>query len=323
LWQVLSQIKKPEHPNLLVGISAADDAGVYKLSDDLALIQTVDFFTPIVDDPYTFGQIAVANALSDVYAMGGMPLTALNIVGFPKRDMDLQVLVDILNGGQDMAEKAEVIIVGGHTIDDAELKYGLAVTGVVHPQRIVRIDTARVGDQLVLTKPLGLGLITTALKVTGIPDSLYQRVVQVMTTLNREASEIMREVGIHACTDVTGFGLLGHAYEMAQGSGVSLRIFSSRVPLLEEALLYAQKGFIPGGNWANRSFLKPHIQVAKNISDELLTALHDPQTSGGLLIAVPARKAPELVQRLRGKGLEHTAVIGEVIEKQDKELIVE
>lgn len=298
---------------LLVGLNTADDAGVYKLTEEIALIQTVDFFTPIVDDPYTYGQIAAANSLSDVYAMGGKPLTAMNIVGFPQKLFSNDVLVEILRGGFDKAAEAETLVVGGHTIMDDELKYGMSVTGIVHPSKIVTNAGARPGDIIYLTKPLGTGIISTALKSGKDLGALQTKAIQVMTTLNKSAAEVMQQIGVHACTDITGFGLLGHSYELARASQVGMKIDASAVPIFEEALQLIKDGFVPGGTSNNRFFLENKVHVADSISWEHSTLLFDAQTSGGLLIIVPAANASKLERALLEAGVSPVARIGEVV----------
>lgn len=310
---MLKKLPQPDDPNLLVGINTADDAGVYKLTDEIALIQTVDFFTPIVDDPYTYGQIAAANSLSDIYAMGGKPLTAMNIVGFHQKFFPLDVLVEILKGGYDKAAEANTIIVGGHTIMDEELKYGLSVTGVVHPDRIVTNAGAKPGDKLVLTKPLGTGIISSALKSGKKLGELERQANQVMTTLNKTAAEVMQEIGVNAATDVTGFGLLGHAYEMAVASKVGFRIWAAKVPIFEEAVPLITEGYVPGGTNNNRYYLQDKIRLTDSLGWERSTLLFDAQTSGGLFISVPGEKVDQLTRELRRRGVDTVAVIGEVV----------
>lgn len=286
---------------------------MYKLTNDIALIQTVDFFTPIVDDPYIYGQIAAANSLSDVYAMGGRPVTAMNIVGFHQKFFSLDVLVEILTGGFDKATEAGAIVVGGHTIMDEELKYGLSVTGIVHPDKVITNAGARIGDKLVLTKPLGTGIISTALKLGKNLGELVARVCRVMSTLNKTASEVMQRIGVHACTDITGFGLLGHCFEMAVASNVSFQIWFSKIPYFKEAIPLIEEGFVPGGTKNNRNFLKDKVMIKVSIPQEHSTILFDAQTSGGLLIAVAEYKVDRLTTELRQKGLETVEVIGEVV----------
>lgn len=298
--------------NLLVGMQKPDDAGVYRIAPDLALILTVDFFTPIVDDPYDFGQIAVANALSDVYAMGGKPLLAMNIICFPVKDLDVSVLHEVLRGGTDKMAEAGVLLVGGHSVEDREIKYGLSVTGTVHPDRVLRSTGARSGDALILTKPLGTGIIGTALKGEMASKIAEEKVIVSMKTLNRKAAELMAGFEVHACTDVTGFGLLGHACEMIEGSDVGMTITSSQVPVFPEALEYAGMGLIPGGAYRNLDFRKGMVDMAAGIPDDCMKVLYDPQTSGGLLIALDAAHANDLLMTLLDHGVGDSAIIGEI-----------
>ena len=309
---MLRQLPKVSDPNLLVGISTGDDAAVYKLSARVALVQTVDFFPPIVDDPYTYGAIAAANALSDVYAMGGTPLLALNIVGFPV-SLPKAVLRRILKGGADKAAEAGVLIVGGHTVDDEEPKYGLAVTGLVRPGKQVTNAGARPGDALVLTKPIGTGIITTAGKQGRVPPKVLREAIRQMATLNHAAADAMVRVGVHAATDVTGFGLLGHLRPMLKASGATARVTASAVPLLEGARALAEQGIAPGGTQRNFESLDPVVRWGRSVDKYTRLLLCDAQTSGGLLIAVPRRKLKRLVAELRDGGVETTAVIGEVL----------
>ena len=300
----------------------AEDAGVYKLSEELAIVQTLDFFTPIVDDPYIFGQVTAANALSDVYAMGGRPLTAMNIVCFPVKTMDMSVLKEILSGGLDKMREAGVTLVGGHSVEDQELKYGLSVTGIIHPAKVILNTGAEVGDKLLLTKPLGTGIINTALKGGLAEEGAVSRAIKCMVTLNRKASELMMEVDVHACTDVSGFGLLGHASEMIEGTDVGMVIYSSLVPLLPDTEGYAQMGLIPAGTIRNRDFRLPMIELATEISDEKLLILFDAQTSGGLLISVPGQEADMLLQRMREEGIKEATIIGEITAEPKGKIIV-
>ena len=301
-------------PNLIAGIEHCDDAGVYKLSDDLALIQTLDFFTPIVDDPYTFGQVAVANSLSDVYAMGGTPLTAMNIICFPIKTMDMSILHDILRGGLDKMREAGVILLGGHSVEDQELKYGLSVTGTIHPGRVILNRGARVGDALILTKPLGTGIINTVLKANMAPDDMVNKSIQCMATLNRKAAELMMQFPhVNACTDVTGFGLLGHASEMIENSDVGLSIQASSVPVFSEVQPFVEMGIIPGGLNRNRNFRLHMIETGPDCPPWLVDVFFDPQTSGGLLISLPKSDAQQLVKNMNEKGIEDAAIIGEVV----------
>jgi selenide,water dikinase len=311
--KALSNLPLISHPNLIAGMERAEDASVYKLTDEIAIIQTVDFFTPIVDDPYSFGQVAAANALSDVYAMGGRPLTAMNVVCFPIKSMDIAILKEVLAGGVAKVHEAGAIVVGGHSIEDPEIKYGLSVTGVIHPDRVVLNSGSRPGDKLILTKPLGTGIIGTALKAGAAGASAEARIVKSMTELNGKAAELMQAVGVDACTDVTGFGLLGHACEMLNESQVGMAIDSATVPCFPEAKEFALKGLLPGGLGRNREFRAGTVDIAANVPDYLADILFDPQTSGGLLIAVPAEKAATLLDRMHREGIEAATIIGEVV----------
>ncbi len=302
-----------QHPDLIVGVETSDDAGVFRLRDDLALVNTVDFFTPVVDDPYTYGQISAANSLSDVYAMGGEPKTALNIVCFPQSGIDKEILADILRGGADKAAEAGVVVVGGHSVADDEIKYGMAVTGVIDPRRVQRNVGAQVGDVLVLTKPLGTGILTTALKKGYLSEEEYGAVVASMTTLNRAAAQVMLRHTVHACTDITGFSLMGHACEMAMGSRVTLRLQSTALPLLPGALRLAREGYITGGCKRNRTYLADKVRVLPEVPQDLNEVAFDPQTSGGLLIAVPAHEAEVFVCDLLNEGVPVAAMIGEAV----------
>jgi selenide, water dikinase len=311
------------HPNLLVGMERVEDAGVYKLAFDLAIVQTVDFFTPIVDDPFAFGQIAAANSLSDVYAMGGKPLTAMNIVCFPIQSMDVSVLRQILLGGIEKLKEAEVVLVGGHSVDDQELKYGLSVTGSIHPDKILRKEGAQPGDKLVLTKPLGTGIISTAIKGGLAGEAATNRIIKSMSTLNRKASEIMLETGVHACTDITGFGLIGHAAEMIEGTGVGIVIHADSVPVFPGTRELADMGMIPGGLHRNRDFRKAMVKVGKDVDEFAADIIYDPQTSGGLLIAVAGNKVEKLLEKLHGAGITEAAVIGEVTANHPGKIVVQ
>ncbi len=301
-------------PNVLVGTGFADDAGVYKLSDELALVATVDFFTPIVDDPRAFGLIAAANALSDIYAMGGQPLFAMNVVGFPKDRLPLEVLTQILSGGCEKATEAGICIIGGHSIDDPEPKYGLAVIGKVQPDRVVRNIGARPGDRLFLTKPLGSGIITTAIKRGLASAGLIERVTNLMATLNRAAGEAMQVVPPSAATDVTGFGLLGHLWEMASGSGVGAIVQVDRVPVLAEAWEFASRDVVPGGTRRNLSYLADKVVWGPGVDEVDRLVLSDAQTSGGLLVAVPPERAAAFRETLLHLGTPAAAEIGSIVE---------
>jgi selenide, water dikinase len=313
LAAVLSRLPRQSDPNLLVSFETSDDAGIYRIAPDLALVQTVDFFTPLVDDPFTFGQIAATNALSDVYAMGGRPVTALSIVCFPP-DGDLDVLEQIMRGGITKMAEAGCVVVGGHSVRDAEIKFGYAVTGLIDPGRVFTNTGAVTGDVLILTKPIGTGVITTALKRGLAKPDWVENAVQSMTTLNRAASEIVSAAaGVHAMTDVTGFGLMGHGRELALGSGVTLEIVLEAVPLIEGALEAVRIGAIPAGLLANRDFAEcvSADSPGSQIADDLRTLLYDPQTAGGLLISVGPDHADAMLGSLRGAGLS-AAKIGSV-----------
>jgi selenide,water dikinase len=300
------------HPDLLVGLEAADDAGVFRLTPEIALIQTLDFFTPIVNDPYQFGQIAAANALSDVYAMGGRPLTAMNIACFPLKTTPVEVLKEILRGGLDKVHEAGALLVGGHSVEDPELKYGLAVTGIVHPEQILTNGGARVGDWLVLTKPLGTGIIATALKGRLASKEAEEAAIRVMSALNRAAAEALEGLEVHALTDITGFGLLGHGLEMALASKAELTLYASRVPVLSWAREYAAMGLVPAGSHANRNFCEKHLRVDPQVDQIEVDLVSDAQTSGGLFIAVAPQHGETLLSRLQERGVVDAAVIGEV-----------
>lgn len=313
LAQVLGALPlQPENPNVLVGYDMADDAGVFRLRDGVALVQTVDFFTPIADDPEIYGRIAAINALNDVYAMGGRPLTALAIVCYPQKE-DLEVLGQILRGGQMAMNEAGVIVLGGHSIDDVEIKFGYAVTGLIDPQKVVTNAGAKAGDALILTKPIGTGAISTGIKRGVVSESTVKAAMKAMTTSASAASDAMQRVGAHACTDVTGFGLLGHAYEMARASEVTLVIESDRVPLLPDVLELISKGMLTRGDKNNRVYVGETLEVATHISSQMQSALFDPQTAGGLLISIERGGAEELV-----KELGEAVIIGEVEPRSDK-----
>ncbi len=319
---MLCGLEFPSDENVLVGLESADDAGVYRISDDLAIIQTVDFFTPIVDDPYDYGQIAAANALSDIYAMGGTPKTALNLVGFPIKEIDISVLRAIIQGGLDKMREADVVLVGGHSIEDSELKYGLSVTGFIHPDRIITKRGLRVGDRLVLTKPLGTGIINTAIKGGVASKEIADRVTRLMAALNRDAAAIMLGHPVHACTDITGFGLLGHLAEMVAGSGLGIRLTSKRIPILPEAMRFAGMGMVPGGAARNRDFRESMVSIDSSADPLLRDVLFDPQTSGGLLIGVAGDSADKLLSDLQAKGITDAALIGEVTSEPGEKIEV-
>ena len=306
---------------MIIGLENPDDAGVYKISEELAIIQTVDFFTPVVDDPYYFGQIAVSNSLSDVYAMGGIPKTAMNIVCFPSEKMDISVLREILEGGIDKMKEADVILIGGHSVDDPEIKYGLSVTGFVHPKKVITKRGIKEGDLLILTKPLGLGIINTCIKGNVASKELIDKAIGIMAELNKDASEVMKEFSVHACTDITGFGLIGHMAEMIIDTELSIVIYAKRVPIIEEAKDFALMGFVPAGTYKNMDFYKK--MVKDELNDEILKLiLFDPQTSGGLLIACPEKEADPLLRRLKNSGIESSEIIGEVVKDKEEQIII-
>jgi selenide,water dikinase len=323
LDRALCGLEFPTDSNVIVGLEKADDAGVYKISDDLAIIQTVDFFTPIVDDPYGFGQIAAANALSDVYAMGGVPKTAMNLVAFPLKDMDISVLRQIIQGGLDKMREAGVVLVGGHSVEDKELKYGLSVTGFIHPDRVLTKKNLKAGDRLILTKPLGTGIINTAIKGGLASKEITDTVTRLMATLNKDAAEIMVHFPVHACTDITGFGFLGHLSEMVVDSGTGIRIQTDRVPILPQTLNYAGMGLVPAGAYKNREFFERHVDVAIGVDPLIQDILFDPQTSGGLLICVEGDRADGLLQALKQRGIHDAAIVGQVDSEPKERIIVE
>lgn len=310
-----------EDPNLLLGLDAPDDAAIYRISDDMALVQTVDFFTPIVDDAYAWGAIGAANSFSDVYAMGGKPLLALNLVGWPM-DVDLDLLAGVLQGGSDKAAEAEVSIIGGHTVDDREPKYGMSVTGTVNPKRVVKISTARPGMVLVMTKPLSMGVISTAIKREAASDSLIEQATQIMSTLNAAAAEAMNEIGPGAATDVTGFGLIGHLHQMARTSGVAAEVWLDQVPVLDGVIDLIGKGLVPGGTRRNEAHFSQFVTFDPAIDESHRTLLFDAQTSGGLLIAVEEDREKDLVAALGDRAVPVVDVIGRTVEGVAGELKV-
>ncbi len=321
LDSVLTKLPKQTDPNVLIGFDTADDAGVYQLAPDLALVQTVDFFTPIVDDPYTFGQVAAANSLSDVYAMGGRPISALSIVGFPNTGRDLDILEGILQGGLAKMQEAGCAVIGGHSIGDEEIKFGYAVTGLINPKRVLSNSSARPGDRLVLTKRIGTGIISTALKKGRASEASTSAAIESMCALNRAASEIALKFKVHSATDITGFGLLGHAREMAAGSKVSLVINSARVEFLPGATDYSREGFLPGGLKRNMEFNCGCVEFANGIAEEIRNLLYDPQTSGGLLLSASSKHATSLVNELRKHNIP-AQDIGEVLPKTKPLILV-
>lgn len=319
LKSVLDKIPNKFDENLLIGFDSSDDGAVYKLTEDIAIIQTLDFFTPIVEDPYTFGKIAAANALSDVYAMGGEVKVALNIVGFPEK-MDADILGEILRGGAEKVHEAGGVVSGGHSINDPEPKYGLSVTGVVHPSKILPNNNCKIGDKLILTKPLGVGIITTAHRVGEASEEAYNKAIKSMETLNKYAADKMKKYKVNACTDVTGFGFLGHLNEMIKDE-YSIKVNGNTLPYIKEAYDYAKEFLITAGGQRNRRHLKDKV-LFKDIEFALEEILFDPQTSGGLLISVSSDEADDLLKELQEFDLK-SEIVGEVIEKQEFNIIVE
>jgi selenide,water dikinase len=318
LIRCLRGVPQVRNDNLIVASETYDDAGVYKLDDETALVQTVDVFTPVVDDPYWYGAVVAANALSDVYAMGGRPITVLSILGFPG-ELDPSMMTEILTGSADVVKQSGAVVAGGHTIIDSELKFGLAVTGLVHPDRVVRNSTAKVGDKLVLTKPLGTGLLTTGLKRGVVKDpALSEQVTRMMATLNRGAGEAMMEVGVNAATDITGYGFIGHGKEMADGSGVTLRVNWSAIPTLPDDVEKLSESCMSGGTSNNRRHAMPFVSFSEEVDHAKQVVLFDAQTSGGLLISVPAERTDALLAALEAHGVETRAVVGEVVEQSEK-----
>jgi selenide,water dikinase len=311
-----------DDPNLLVGTETHDDAGVYRLAPDLAIVQTIDFFPPLVNDPFVYGQIAAANALSDIYAMGGAPRTALNLVGYPDDKESLDWLGEILRGGAERCHAAGTVIVGGHTVRDAEIKFGMAVTGTVHPEKVITNAAARPGDRLVLTKPLGTGFVTTAHKADACPEDVFKAACASMIQLNDAGRDAMIEAGAHAATDVTGFGLAGHAYEMAEGSRTTLVFELARLPLLPGAEQLARRPYLTRASATNAGYVAPGLRIEVRPDPVRLEFFYDAQTSGGLLISVPADRADALVGKLREKGAAAASVVGEVRAREDAALIL-
>ncbi len=320
--QVLCHLPKINDKNLIVGLDTSDDAAVYRINDSLSLIQTLDFFTPVVDDPYTFGQIAAANSLSDIYAMGGEPRLALNIVCFPNC-LSPDILGEILRGGNDKVTESGAILVGGHSVSDDEPKYGLSVTGFIHPDNILTNSNAKIGDVLVLTKPLGIGIINTAIKGEIADKKTYDEAVEVMTTLNKYGKKAIDKTGgVNSVTDITGFGLLGHALEMAMGSNVTIKINSKDIPVIEGSIEYANMGLIPAGAYSNKNYIKDRVYFKDNIPKYLEDIMYDPQTSGGLLISVRKDRVSSLLKALENSPTQY-GIIGEVCENAGYYLIVE
>lgn len=317
--QVLRHLPKFHDENLIVGFNRSDDAAVYKINDDTAVILTMDFFTPVVDDPYQYGQVAAANSLSDVYAMGGKPVTAMNIVCFPSC-LSVDILGQILKGGADKILEAGAVVAGGHSVQDNEPKYGLSVMGVVHPDKVITNSAAKPGDVLILTKPLGLGILNTAIKADLVNEKVINEAVEIMAYLNKDACEAMQTVGVNSCTDITGFGLLGHALEMAEGSDVTIEIWSDYIPIIKESIELARMGIIPGGAYRNQEYVGDKVIFINEIRQEIKDILFDPQTSGGLLISVAEDKSDKLLSLLRQSNKTSFSIIGKVKEKDKKPL---
>ncbi len=314
-------LPRQNNPDLIVGLDRADDAGVYKLNSELAIVQTVDYITAIVDDPYTFGMIAAANSLSDIYAMGSKPITAMNIIAFPTDTMDMSVMTQVLSGSLAKLNEAGVTLIGGHSVKDSELKYGLSITGIVHPDKVITKSTARAGDRLMLTKPLGTGILTTALKAGMLSEETKARLSEQMMRLNNNAAAAMIDAEVNACTDITGFGLLGHACEMAENSKVAIEIFADKVPFIPETLEFTRMGLVPEGMYANQEFRVDMVRDG-GTDEDLLSVLYDPQTSGGLFISVPAEKAEALLASIRRGGDGDAAIVGQVVDKPEGQIIL-
>jgi len=315
LAQVLSKLPKQNNKNVIVGYETSDDAGVFRLNNETALVQTVDFFTPVVDEPEIYGQIAAINSLNDIYAMGGTPLTALSLVCYPQKG-DWEILGQILLGGQKIMNAENVVVLGGHSIDDQEMKFGYSVTGIIHPKKVIKNSGAKEGDILVLTKPIGTGVISTGIKFEKASERATNAALKTMTTSAREASKKMQEIGVNACTDITGFGLLGHAFEMAKASGVTFEIESEKVPLLPDVLELIKQKMLTRGDRNNRVYVGETVRIDEGVSREMQSALFDPQTAGGLLISLEESKAQRLIE-----DLESAVVIGRV--KVFKEKLIE
>jgi selenide,water dikinase len=310
------------YPEVLVGLEKADDAGVYRLTPDIALVQTIDVITPVVDDPFAFGQVAAANSLSDVYAMGGRPVTAMSFVGFPTGTIEIETLRLILEGALSKLDEAGCALVGGHSVKDAEIKFGLSVTGVIDPKKVLTKGGGRPGDKLILTKPLGTGILNTALKGGQLDEAETAAVITQMTTLNKAAAEVMTELGASAATDITGFGLIGHAAEMVTLGEVGFKLNWNNVPLMDGAERWAKAGLIPGGVYSNREYREDLIDVEFDLEEWMLDVLFDPQTSGGLLIAAPESVADEMLNRIRTRGFPAAAIIGEIVAEPKGRIII-
>lgn len=321
LKQALSALPPLTDPRVLVGSNTGDDAGVFQLDETSALVQTVDVFTPSVDDPYTFGQIAAANSVSDIYAMGGRPLTALAVIGFPVENLNLSMMTEMMRGGTEKLAEAGVPIIGGHSINDLDVKFGFSVTGMINPQQIITNAAARPGDALILTKPLGMGIIAFAAQLQRATPEAVQSAARWMTFLNKTASELMVAAGVTCATDVTGFGLLGHLSEMVRQSGVTAEVWADRVPALAAAVEYASEGYVSGGAERNREYARQYLEV-RDVTEEQTHLLYDPQTSGGLLICVPAKRADQLLAELHETGHDCATIIGRIASKSEGKIIV-
>ncbi|SDY86886.1 selenophosphate synthase [Tindallia californiensis] len=319
---MIKNLPVQHNPNVLVGLETGDDGAVYKLKNDLAIIQTLDFFTPVVDDPYIFGQVAAANSLSDVYAMGGKPILALNILCFPNC-LPTEIMEKILKGGADKVIEAGAVLIGGHSVEDNEPKYGLSVTGTVHPEQILTNKGSKPGDCLILTKPLGSGILNTAIKAEMISSEAYNQVIHVMTLLNESGLKAVENVTVNACTDITGFGLIGHAVEMAEGSEITLMINASKIPYIEETKEKAEMGLIPGGMYRNREFFEKKVKMDTGIEEAIVDIVYDPQTSGGLLLSVPENEVDKVMDRLAHNHSCEYALIGRVVPRSEKPVILE
>lgn len=321
--QVLRNLSPITDPNVLVGTETHDDAGVYRLTDEIALVQTLDFFPPVVNDPFIYGQIAAANSLSDVYAMGAIPKTALNLVGYPDdKDPGFTWLGDMLRGGQERCQSAGCVIIGGHTVRDVEIKFGYSVTGIVHPKKVLTNAAARPGDRLILTKALGTGFATTAHKAGACSEELFQAAVASMIQLNDIGRDVALEFGAHSATDVTGFGLAGHAFEMAEGSSATLILELSKLPLLPGARSFARKPYLTRASATNAAYVAAKLQLSGKLDPVRMEFFYDAQTSGGMLISLPAEQADSAVAQARAKGASATCIIGAVVERRDKSLVV-
>jgi selenide, water dikinase len=310
------------YPEVLVGLEKADDAGVYQLTPEIALVQTIDVITPVVDDPFAFGQVAAANSLSDVYAMGGRPVTAMSFVGFPSGTMEIEILRLILEGALSKLDEAGCALVGGHSVKDEEIKFGLSVTGVIDPKKILTKGGGKPGDRLILTKPLGTGILNTALKGARLDETEIAAVITQMTTLNKAAAEVMNELGAHAATDVTGFGLIGHAAEMVILGEVGFKLSWNKIPIMGGAKRWAKEGLIPGGTYSNRKYRENLLDIEFDIEGWMLDVLFDPQTSGGLLIASPESVADTMLNRIRIRGFPAAAIIGEIVTEPKGRIII-